>query len=333
MTPRSPKPLKSSTISRRLRSRAEQNLSVQPPEIPQLRNLRSRRAATQSSSSRAISSSSSLTDQDQDPVWTAAEILEPFPRGTTSDPVGFAERPDADSSLLLSQTLDLPPFPSSHQRTSNLSSLSRTSETGQYDISSSSGPDILSSHLASLHENSPGEEFSLRLSAESELHSNPSVEIQDMSTLGFMVPSQYGSLEHYGSPAPLESQNYSLGQQQHYSGSRQQQHQPQTSSAYAPTYTASPALRGHPNRTPDQAVIPPYQSTQVPRSPYQQPLGSMRASPGPIGYPASSNDGSSILGSPPHSYSYPALQPTIAGQNIGPLAGNSSSYPPYVIRP
>ncbi|OCK90936.1 uncharacterized protein K441DRAFT_229651 [Cenococcum geophilum 1.58] len=148
-----------------------------------------------------------------------------------------------------------------------------------------------------------------------------------MSTLNFMVPSQYGSLEQYGSPAPLESQNYSMGQQQHYSGSRQQQHQPQTSSAY-PTYASSPALRGHSSRTADQTAVPHYQSTQVPRSPYQQPLGSMRASPGPIGYPASSNDASSILSSPPHSYSYPALQPTIPGQNMAPLGSNSSSYPP-----
>ena len=122
-----------------------------------------------------------------------------------------------------------------------------------------------------------------------------------------------------------------MGQQQHYSGSRQQQHQPQTSSAYPPTYASSPALRGHSSRTADQAAVPHYQSTQVPRSPYQQPLGSMRASPGPIGYPASSNDASSILSSPPHSYSYPALQPTMPGQNMAPLGSNSSSYPPYVV--
>ena len=126
--------------------------------------------------------------------------------------------------------------------------------------------------------------------------------------------------------------DYSMGQQQHYSGSRQQQqHQPQTSSAYPPTYASSPALRGHSSRTADQAVVPQYQSTQVPRSPYQQPLGSMRASPGPIGYPASSNDTSSILSSPPHSYSYPTLQSTIPGQNMAPLGSNSSSYPPYVV--
>ena len=180
MTPRSPKPSKTSTISRRLRSRAEQNLSVQPPEIPQIRNLRSRRAAAHPSSSQAISSSNSVAEQEQEPVWTAAEILDPFLRGTTSDPVGFAERPDADSNLLLSQTLDLPPFPSSHPRTSNLSSLSRTPEAGQCDLPPSSGPDLLSSHLTSLHENSPGEGFSLRLSAEPELHSNPSVELRDM---------------------------------------------------------------------------------------------------------------------------------------------------------
>jgi hypothetical protein len=48
MTPRSPNQQhqKSTTISRRLRQRAEQNLSVQPPEIPRLRNVRPRRATT-----------------------------------------------------------------------------------------------------------------------------------------------------------------------------------------------------------------------------------------------------------------------------------------------
>lgn len=47
MTPRSPKQHhKSTTISRRLRLRAQQNLSVQPPESLQLRSVRPRRAAT-----------------------------------------------------------------------------------------------------------------------------------------------------------------------------------------------------------------------------------------------------------------------------------------------
>jgi hypothetical protein len=47
MTSRSPrKHSHSTTISRRLRYRAEQNLSIQPPEIIRLRNVRPRRAAT-----------------------------------------------------------------------------------------------------------------------------------------------------------------------------------------------------------------------------------------------------------------------------------------------
>jgi hypothetical protein len=47
MTSRSPRQhSQSTTISRRLRYRADQNLSVQPPEIRRLRNVRPRRAAT-----------------------------------------------------------------------------------------------------------------------------------------------------------------------------------------------------------------------------------------------------------------------------------------------
>jgi hypothetical protein len=48
MTPRSPhRPHpKTTTISRRLRNRADQTLYIQPPEIPRLRSVRPRRAAT-----------------------------------------------------------------------------------------------------------------------------------------------------------------------------------------------------------------------------------------------------------------------------------------------
>jgi hypothetical protein len=48
MTSRSPTQQypKTTTISRRLRYRADQGFSVQPPEIPRLRNVRPRRAAT-----------------------------------------------------------------------------------------------------------------------------------------------------------------------------------------------------------------------------------------------------------------------------------------------
>jgi hypothetical protein len=48
MTPRSPRRQhhKSTTISQRLRNRADQQLSTQPPEIPRLRSVRPRRAPT-----------------------------------------------------------------------------------------------------------------------------------------------------------------------------------------------------------------------------------------------------------------------------------------------
>jgi hypothetical protein len=48
MTPRSPhtQHRKTTTISQRLRTRADQHLSIQPPEIPRLRRVRPHRAAT-----------------------------------------------------------------------------------------------------------------------------------------------------------------------------------------------------------------------------------------------------------------------------------------------
>lgn len=171
MTPRSPKPHpKTSTISRRLRNRADQNLSHQPPELPHFRGLRSRRAVTLPSTRRI--SGNYPPEEEQPPVWNPSDILDPFPRSNTSHPAGLEEEPPAD--LLLSQSLQLSPYNSPHP-------LSAQNETERYQAKSSSRPDLASSPLPSLSDSPASTTYQLHLSAETEqLHPASVQELQDM---------------------------------------------------------------------------------------------------------------------------------------------------------
>ncbi|KAF2466722.1 uncharacterized protein BDR25DRAFT_74307 [Lindgomyces ingoldianus] len=331
MTPRSPKQQpKTSTISRRLRTRTDQSLSIQPPELPQLRNIRSRRAATLPSARRI--SVTYQPEQTHTPVWDPSEILEPLPRCNTSHPTGFEENPPP--GLLLSQPLDLPPYHSPQRSPTDFVPISTQSEPEQFELPHSSGSDLLPSPLPSLSGSHPAGEYEFHLSPDPDHPQDPSVELQDMSILGFQMPAQYGSLDHhYGSPPTLDSPSYPSMNQQTYPEPRSSQPPPQSSGTYVPSYTSSPSLQNHrhSSRPGEQTVLPPYQPS-VPRSPYQPPLGSMRASPTPISYPPSSEP-SPMLSSAPHSYPYPAIHTSLPGQNIGTMASTSSSYPPPPIYP
>ncbi|KAF2176400.1 hypothetical protein K469DRAFT_723246 [Zopfia rhizophila CBS 207.26] len=322
MTPRSPKQqAKTSTISRRLRFRADQNLSVQPPELPQLRTLRSRRAATLPSTRRI--SVNYQPEEAHSPLWDPSEILDPFPRGNTSHPTGLEENPT--SGLLLSQPLEFTPYHSPQCSPTELVPISTQSESEHYEVPPSSGSDLLPSPLSSLSGSHTAAEYELRLSTEAEDPRDHSVELQDMSTLGFMMPAQYEPLPHYGSPPSLESPSYSTMNQQQYPESRPAHQQPQTSAAYAPTYTSSPALQSQnpQRRSGDHATLPPYQSS-VPRSPYQ-----LRASPTPpMNYSPASSDPPPMLSSAPPTYGNYTSIHNLPGQSIPPLGSNTSSYPP-----
>ncbi|KAF2199767.1 hypothetical protein GQ43DRAFT_104827 [Delitschia confertaspora ATCC 74209] len=117
---------------------------------------------------------------------------------------------------------------------------------------------------------------------------------------------------------------------QYADSSKSPAQQPHTSAPYPPAYASSLSLQNHEQtrRSGDYAVLPPYQPSSGPRSPYQPSLASMRVSPAPLNYPPSSSEPTPILSPPPHNYNYPAIQPSIP-----PLVSNNSSYPPQPIYP
>ncbi|KAF2814053.1 uncharacterized protein BDZ99DRAFT_516674 [Mytilinidion resinicola] len=318
MTPRSPKSNKSTTISRRLRSRASQHLSIQPPELPQIRNLRSRRAATAAASSRnppagqlSAISVTSRPEPHHEAAWDPPELPQSFQRVRTSHSTVYEPHLESHSNSLLSQPIDS--YSSEQLPPPTLSSYN--TEARQYHIQASPAPDLPSLQLSQFSEHPTSGEFDLRLAAGPGLQSNQQVDLQNMSAIDFMVPSHYGSMDQYGSSAPLDSHSYQMRQQS------------QSSAGYAPAYVSSPPLRSQSGRS--EAGMPPYQSTSIPRSPYQQPLGPMRGSPTPMSYPPGSSDSSAIIGTPPaHSYGYPAMQPTLPNQPISSLGNHGSSYPP-----
>ncbi|KAF2277559.1 uncharacterized protein EI97DRAFT_457560 [Westerdykella ornata] len=303
---------RSTTISRRLRNRADQNLSVQPPELPRFKAPRPHRAATALTPRQA--SVDYQTEQAHPSVWDPSVAPETFPRSNISNPSGLEQ--NAPSQLLLPQSLhlDFTPYQSPHQSSTDLVSLPTQNDSQNLEAQPTSHSPLIPTTLPSLPSDQADLRYGLGLSADSEQEQNQSLNLQDMSTLGYMMPAQYGSMNHYG------DQSY----QQSYADSRVSSHQPTSSGAYIPGYTSrSPAADQRSN------ILPPYQQPSVPRSPYQQPIGSLRTSPAPMYPPAS---GEAVLNSS-QSYPFPALHPGLPGQVLSPLPSNSPSYPPAPIYP
>ncbi|PSN62533.1 hypothetical protein BS50DRAFT_577438 [Corynespora cassiicola Philippines] len=178
MTPRSPKQQphpKSSTISRRLRNRADQSLSVQPAELPHLRGIRSHRAATLSSTNRHPSVNYPTEDTPTATTpWESLDSLDAFTRSSnTSHPQNPA------SGLLLSQPFHLPPYHSPQGSHSELVPISDP-DPDIFKVQTTSGSDLLPSPLPSLSGSQTAGDFELRLSAEPNPSHDPSFELQDM---------------------------------------------------------------------------------------------------------------------------------------------------------
>jgi hypothetical protein len=85
MTHRSPKPHepKTTTISRRRRDRADQNLSVQPPEIPQIREARSHRAANLQTPRHNPTDYQTAGSHPLSLAWNTSHVLEDIPPNNT----------------------------------------------------------------------------------------------------------------------------------------------------------------------------------------------------------------------------------------------------------
>lgn len=179
MTPRSPKQQqhhpKTSTISRRLRNRADQNLSVQPPELPQLRGLRSRRAATLPTA--RPTSANYQPEETHTPSWDP-DVLDALTRSNTSHPTGFIHNPQ--TGLVLSQPLDIQSYHSGRLSPATTAPVSLAPDSESYEVQPAIGREVLPSPLPSLSGSHTATEFDLRLSAEPEPHHDPSLELQDM---------------------------------------------------------------------------------------------------------------------------------------------------------
>ncbi|KAF2869107.1 hypothetical protein BDV95DRAFT_112491 [Massariosphaeria phaeospora] len=297
---------KSTTISRRLRK-----LTHRAAALPTTRHI-------------SVNHHSEPTDT---PLWDPSSLLDTFTRSNTSHPGGLEQNP---STGLLPQSLEHPPYHSPQKSHTELVTFRAGPELESYEVRPTSRSALLPSPLPSLSDSFTAADYQLRLSEEPQHLHDPSVELQDMSTLGFMMPAQYGSLDHYGSNSAINSPNYPPMSQQPYSDAK-----PSTSGPYAHSYPHSPSLQspGEPRRSGEHAVLPPYPPSSIPRSPYQQQLGPMRTSPGPMNYPPSSTESPSMLSSASHSYSYPAVHANHSGQSLSPLGSNTSSYPPPPVYP
>jgi hypothetical protein len=118
MTHRSePHQPKTTTISRRLRDRADQNLSIQPPVIPQIRSIRSRRAATLPTP-RHIPDYHTPGSHPPLLAWDTSNVLEDIPRSNTPHPTNPKQNRSHD--LLLARNLDLQPHGSPPESKSDI---------------------------------------------------------------------------------------------------------------------------------------------------------------------------------------------------------------------
>jgi hypothetical protein len=176
MTPRSPKqhqpPSKTTTISRKLRNRTDQNISIQPPELAQLRSLRTQRRATTLPSVRRTSVHYPSEETDT-PAWDP-DALDAYTRSTTSHPTRLVS---SLHSELLSQPLHLEIF---HHHQASRPILASLSTAQGYKVLPASCSELIPSPLPSLSGSHPATEFDLRLSVEPEPSHNTSLELQDM---------------------------------------------------------------------------------------------------------------------------------------------------------
>lgn len=218
MTLRSPKqqPPKSVTNSRKIRNRADQSLAIQPPELPQLKDLRTHRT----NALPVVRSSHHQPENIHTPTWNSSGSTASA-RNNTSHPSGFAQ--DPHSGVLLSQPLGSTHYLSSRPSNLAIPPQSPTPDSPEYAIRATSESDLLQSPLPSLSGSHTATEFDLRISAEPEPPHDSYFKAQDMryttypnittkyitdpcsTTLGYMMaPAPYG-MEHYGSPHHLDS--------------------------------------------------------------------------------------------------------------------------------
>ncbi|KAI1672779.1 PAT1 domain containing protein [Pyrenophora tritici-repentis] len=311
MTLRSTQPHhpKTTAISRRPRDSADQHLSIQPSEIPQIRSARPRRAATLPTPRHNPIDYQSPNSRPPSLAWNTSHTLDSNPPCNNS--LAISVEQDPSHSLLPVQTLDFLSHDSPQGSDTGLGAI-----TGHYPSHTQQSQHIESLGLLAspLTSASGSHEFDVQLSADSGQPHGSFFALQDMSTLGFMMaPSQYG-MSHYGNPQSSYSNGYPP--QQSYAEPRSS-----TSGPYGSSYSSSPAPNESQQSRPEQhAALPPYQPQHpsLPRSPYQQQQSadSIRANNAP-------------MASASHSYTYSAPQNnSFPNQPLG-----NNNYPPPQLYP
>lgn len=177
MTPRSPKQQhsKTTTISRRLRNRADQDLSVQPQEISQLRLARPRRAATLPTSRQEPTDFPPINLHQHPFIWETEEAAEDPCQSATSVPSGIVEHQPED--IILEQNLDFVAYESAQSAHTGLASATEPHTAQKYGHHHTSGSETSPPPLPPVSE-SIG--FDLLSSAHSHQPHNSFVDLQDM---------------------------------------------------------------------------------------------------------------------------------------------------------
>lgn len=179
MTQRSTKPYqpKTTTISRRLRDRAEQNqnLSVQPPEIPLIRGARSRRAATLPTPRHNPIDYQTPGSHPPSLAWNTSHILEGIRPSYSSQPTSSELRLFRD--LVPSQTTHFPPHESPQGSESEFVSTINHQSSHSHHIPASQTIEFLPSPLPST---SSSHAFEFQSQAGFEQPNDSFIELQDM---------------------------------------------------------------------------------------------------------------------------------------------------------
>lgn len=165
---------KTTTISRRLRNRADQNPSVQPPEIPQLRGVRSRRAATLPAPRHNPVDYQTPESHPSSLAWDAPDILENIPQSNTSTLTSTETQP---TGLHLSQPLDFPPYEYPQGSQAELVPDTENRAIRNYEPQPTARLSFPSSPLPSV---SGSHDFDLRVSTDPEQPQDPFLDLQDM---------------------------------------------------------------------------------------------------------------------------------------------------------
>lgn len=161
------------TFSRRLRTRADQNTSVQPPEIPQLRSVRPRRKATLPAS-RHVPIDTQFVESSQSPTREKEEVEEQSHLEYFLNATGVVERQPLENSA---QVLNLNSYHTALSSQLGLASANKLHGVHHHEDRQGSVSELPPSPLPSV---SGSIDFRLQLPADSQQPPDSFTDFQDM---------------------------------------------------------------------------------------------------------------------------------------------------------